>query len=87
MENNVMIKVSGVKKQYRLGQIGGTTLQEDLQSRWARFRGKDDPNSIVGQKNRRVGEKLLALNGIDLTVYRGEALGIIGSNGAGKSTL
>ena len=29
----------------------------------------------------------MALNGIDLTVYRGEALGIIGSNGAGKSTL
>ena len=29
----------------------------------------------------------MALNGIDLTVYKGEALGIIGSNGAGKSTL
>ena len=87
MENKVMIKVTGLKKQYRLGQIGGTTLQEDLQSRWARFRGKEDPNSIVGQKKRKVGERFLALNGIDLTVYKGEALGIIGSNGAGKSTL
>ena len=29
----------------------------------------------------------MALNGIDLTVYKGEALGIIGSNGAGKSTM
>ena len=29
----------------------------------------------------------MALNGIDLTVYKGEALGIIGGNGAGKSTM
>ena len=87
MEKEVMIRVSGVKKEYRLGQIGGTTLQEDLQSRWARLRGKEDPNSIIGQEKRMVGQRLLALNGVDLTVYRGEALGIIGSNGAGKSTL
>ena len=29
----------------------------------------------------------MALNGVDLTVYKGEALGIIGGNGAGKSTM
>ena len=28
-----------------------------------------------------------ALKGIDLTLYKGESLGIVGSNGAGKSTL
>lgn len=83
----VMIKLSGVKKKYRLGQIGGGTLQADLQSWWAGIRGKEDPNSKIGQEQRLVGQTFMALNGIDLTIYKGEAVGIIGSNGAGKSTL
>lgn len=34
-ENSLMIRVENVKKQYRLGQIGGGTLRGDLQSWWA----------------------------------------------------
>ena len=83
----VAIQVSGVKKMYRLGQIGGGTLQADLQSWWARKRGKEDPNSKIGEGERSHGDTFMALNGIDLTIYQGEAVGIIGSNGAGKSTL
>lgn len=83
----VAIQVSGVKKMYKLGQIGGGTLQADLQSWWAKKRGKEDPNSIIGEGERSHGDTFMALNGIDLTVYQGEAVGIIGSNGAGKSTL
>ena len=83
----VAIQLTGVKKMYKLGQIGGGTLQHDLQSWWARVRGKEDPNTKIGQKQRLVGETFMALNGIDLTIYKGEALGIIGANGAGKSTL
>lgn len=90
MENSnreIAIKISGVKKMYKLGQIGGGSLQYDLQSFWAKIRGKEDPNSIIGQEQRLKGSTFMALNGIDLTVYKGEALGIIGGNGAGKSTL
>lgn len=83
----IAIKMQGVKKKYRLGQIGGGTLQADLQSWWARVRGKEDPNSKIGQEQRLVGQTFMALNGIDLTIYKGEAVGIIGTNGAGKSTL
>lgn len=83
----VAIQLSGVKKMYKLGQIGGGTLRGDLQSWWARFRGKEDPNIKIGQEQRLVGQTFMALNGIDLTVYKGEALGIIGGNGAGKSTM
>ena len=91
MEQNknrpVAIKVSGAKKMYKLGQIGGGTLQADLQSWWAKIRGKEDPNTKIGEDQRSNGKTFMALNGIDLTIYQGEAVGIIGSNGAGKSTL
>lgn len=84
---NYAIKIQGVKKQYRLGQIGGGTLTADLQSWWARVRGKEDPNIKLDQDQRLIGQTFMALNGIDLTIYQGEAVGIIGRNGAGKSTL
>lgn len=89
MEKNreIAIKISNVKKMYKLGQIGGGTLQADIQSWWAKKRGREDPNSVIGQEQRLAGQTFMALNGIDLTVYKGEALGIIGGNGAGKSTL
>ncbi len=83
----MMIDVQNVKKEYRLGAIGGGTLKGDLQSWWARIRGKEDPNSLIGQEQRLIGQKFMALNGVNLKVRKGEALGIIGGNGAGKSTL
>ena len=87
MENNTAIKIQGVKKMYRLGQIGGGTLQGDLQSWWARKRGKEDPNTKIGTDQRLIGQTFMALNGVDLEIKQGEAIGIIGKNGAGKSTL
>ena len=88
MDNReIAIRLSGVKKMYKLGQIGGGTLTADLQSWWARVRGREDPNTRIGTDQRLIGKTFMALNGIDLTVYKGEALGIIGGNGAGKSTM
>ena len=82
------IKIEHVSKQYRLGAIGGGTLRGDLQSWWARKRGREDPNSKIGtNQDIKIGERFLALDDINLEVKKGEALGIIGHNGAGKSTL
>lgn len=85
--NDIVIKIENLHKQYKLGTIGGGTLQADLQSWWAGVRGKEDPNIKIGVKNHEKNETFMALNGIDLEIRKGDTLGIIGGNGAGKSTM
>lgn len=88
MENEVMIKVEHISKQYRLGMIGGTTLREEMQRKLAKLKGKEDPTRKLGEQNRgNVGELFYALDDVSFEVKKGEAVGIIGHNGAGKSTI
>lgn len=87
MNEKCVIKIENLSKEYRLGAIGSGTLRHDLQSWYAKRRGKEDPNQRIGAMHYEKGDSFLALDGVNLEVNRGERIGIIGANGAGKSTL
>ena len=88
---STVIKIENLGKQYRLGQVGTGSLSHDINRAWYRLRGRPDPYLKLGDVNDRSakgGSDLVwALKDINIEIFNGEVIGIIGKNGAGKSTM
>ena len=52
-----MIEIDNISKEYRLGAIGGTTLNAEIQSKIAKLRGKEDPNKKIGEQEHEKNER------------------------------
>lgn len=68
----IAVRAHDLHKEYLLGNLGG-------------FRPL--MNRALGRFAAVPGRQFSALSGVDMTVHRGESVGLVGTNGAGKSTF
>jgi lipopolysaccharide transport system ATP-binding protein len=73
-----MIEIAGLSKRYRLGSIGLSSLRDELERAWTRWRGRTPAKSAAD---------FWALRDVSFEVHPSEVVGLLGHNGAGKSTL
>jgi lipopolysaccharide transport system ATP-binding protein len=85
---DIVIKTENLSKYYKLGVINNGTFYRDVQSWLARKTGRPDPHAKIGREYFDDTEDgFWALKDINVSITRGDRVGIIGKNGSGKSTF
>jgi len=74
--NEIAIKVENLGKSYKLGTVGTQSLARDLFGLFS-----------SAEREKAEEKTLWAIQDVDFSIKRGDAVGIVGKNGAGKSTL
>lgn len=69
---DVVISVEGLWKQYRYGTISHATLRKDIQSWWARMRGKEDPNLPIGMEQSAKSKASDSMPSVPATMLSGD---------------
>jgi len=81
---DIAIHIDHISKAYQLGEYSSKTFADELKKLFTRKKETIELNDRAQAKTK---GKVYALNNVDITIKKGEVVGVIGKNGAGKSTL